>query len=29
MEFYLWLVCFVIAVVGVPVLLVSFIKNVR
>ncbi|STB63792.1 Uncharacterised protein [Chromobacterium violaceum] len=29
MEFYVWLVCFVIAAVGVPVLLVYLIKNVR
>ncbi|STB63819.1 Uncharacterised protein [Chromobacterium violaceum] len=29
MEFYVWIVCFVISAVGVPVLLVYLIKNVR
>lgn len=29
MEFYVWIACFVIAAVGVPVLLVYLIKNVR
>ncbi|STB63806.1 Uncharacterised protein [Chromobacterium violaceum] len=29
MEFYVWIVCFVIAAIGMPVLLVYLIKNVR
>lgn len=28
MEFYVWIICYVIAAIGVPVLLMYLIKNV-